>query len=125
MRKFVINVRKGTTTIMEVECEVVTPLQDSSIMFLKPGEWKGSITAPQSLMVRVEKIVDGKKESNFIPDVYCWHAFYDTVEAAQTEVAKMTRHEMQVFAANKRRPVATEEEVQAAIAEVKVVMLKA
>lgn len=125
MRKFYIHNKRGATSIMEVEVQVVTPLEDCSVLWLKPGEYKARITEPQSLLLKVEKIVDGKKEVSFVPDVFCWHAFYETVEEAREVVAKNTRFEMQTFAENKHRAIATDEEVAAAIAAVQVEMLKA
>lgn len=124
MRKFYINSKRGATSIMEVEIQLVTPLEDCSVLWLQPGEYKARITEPQSLLLKVEKVVEGKKEVSFVPDVFCWHAFYETVEDAREVVAKNIRFEMQTFAESKHREVATDEEVGSAIAAVQVEMLK-
>lgn len=95
MRKFYINNKRGATSIMEVEIRIVTALEDCSILWsLYPDEYKVYIFAPQSLLMKVEKMVEGKKEVTFVPDVYYSHAFYETIEAARVEVAKNMKFEM-------------------------------
>jgi hypothetical protein len=80
MRKFVIHSFRGATTIMEVECEVL-----SRHMFtLKEGEWMGKITAPESLF---EKQGDGSLK----PPVWCWWAFHETAEECMVKIEQDAR----------------------------------
>lgn len=124
MRKFVLQSKKGVSAIMEVECEIIQALEDPSILWaLKPGEYRARILAPESFHQKVEKTVDGKKVSVMVPDIWCSHAFYDTLESAKETCFKLIRSEMIDFAIRKHRQPATEEEVQAAIDAVEVVML--
>jgi len=124
MRKFTIHSKKGKTTIMEVECEIILALEDPSVLWaLKPGEYRARILAPESFHQKVEKVVDGKKEFVMVPDIWCWHALYESVEEARGVCESFIRSEMVDFAMRKHRTPATEEEVQAAINAVEVVML--
>lgn len=70
MRKFVIQSVKGTTSIIEVEYELMPKYYDYA---LREGEWKGKITAPTFLY---EKDVN----NNLVPPIWCWWAFHDSVE---------------------------------------------
>lgn len=49
MRKFVVQHVKGTTSIQEIECTKVTPLDDSSVLNLLGNEYKVKIVRPSSL----------------------------------------------------------------------------
>lgn len=130
MRQFVIVVRKGERTIYEVECEKLTHMDDPSILWMQPGEWKARITAPQELYEKqtVKKVMaDGSltvtTDTVMVPPVWCWHGFYDSLSRAQIVCELNTRFELGVFAESKRREPATEEQIQAELAKVKVVML--
>lgn len=124
MRKFTIHSKKGKTAIMEVECEIILALEDPSVLWsLKPGEYRARILAPASFHQKVERVVDGKKESVMVPDIWCSHAFYESIEEARSVCERFIRSEMVDFALRKHRAPATEEEVQAAISAVEVVML--
>ena len=119
MKKFTIHVRRNEHTIYEVECEKLQPIDDPSVMWLKEDEYKARVTAPEALL---EKKVEGDK-TTFTQPVWCSHAFYDTVLEAETRCAKDIRHEMVEFAMQKRRAAASEEEIRAEVAKIKVVML--
>lgn len=70
MRKFVIRSTKGSTSIVEVECEVMPKFYSYS---LKEDQWMAKITTPTFLY---EKDFNNK----LVPPVWCWWAFYDSVE---------------------------------------------
>lgn len=78
MRKFVIRYSKQDTLIMEVEVEKIPAIEDLSVMFLKPGEWKGKILKPESLYEK-----SNLPQGNLIPPISCWWAFHDDVESAK------------------------------------------
>lgn len=124
MRKFVFHSKKGTTSIMEVEVEIVRPVEDPSVMWMQPGEYRARIMQPTSFHQRVErKLADGSKQVTMEPDVWCSHAFYDTLEAAKVKLESLTRGGFEFEIRKGRKTEYTEEEVQAAIAAVEIVML--
>ena len=49
MKKFVIHTTKGLSSVIEVECEEVNPLDDPMLMMLPKGEGKLKITTPSNL----------------------------------------------------------------------------
>lgn len=112
MRKFVVHSVKSSSVIMEIECDRVTPMQDPSVLWsLLPGEYRASILAPK---IFVEK--NGK------PAVWCSFAIYDTLEIAKAMFEKLTREEFD-FNFRKYDTAFTEEDVQAVLTAVQVVML--
>lgn len=100
MRKFAIQSKRGEMTIYELDVEVLTALQDPSIMFLKEGEYRARILKPESFHMKIEKTVDGKKEVTYVPDVWCWHSLYDTYNDALQAASKLIEQE---FAFNLRK----------------------
>jgi hypothetical protein len=123
MRKFIYYTKKGDPSIMEVEIEKLTRVEDLSIMFLHPGEYKARILLPQSFHQKVDKKqADGTIKSTLVPDVFYSHAFFDTVELAQEYAERIIRSSFETHKF-KHDIDYTEEEVLATIANVKVVML--
>lgn len=123
MRKFVIQSVKGSTSIVEVEYEVMPKYYNYA---LTEGQWMGKISAPTFLY---EKDVNNKP----VPPVWCWWAFYDSVEDCLAYL-KINFGESIVRNREKKFRLAgiscellTEEEVDIQVAEelskVKVVML--
>ena len=121
MRKFTIRVVKGEVSIVECELEMLSGVGEPG---LQPGEWKARILKPDTFHMKRERVVDGKKEVYYEPDVWCWHAFHDTEEEARTAAAKLIEHE---FAFNLRKygTAYTEADVATATAAVALVSLKA
>lgn len=115
MRMFVINNGRQKTSIMEVECEKITALEDPSVMWLLPSDSKYRILAPTSF--------HEKKETGSAPPVWYSHSFYERLEEAKSVVEKNIRYTMTEFAKAKHQSVATEEEVQKAISEVEVIFM--
>lgn len=115
MRKFVIQSKKGKTSITEVEVEIIQPLEDPSVMQLPSEEYRARILAPQTFYQCIEKVL--------IPDVWYSHAFCDGLVDAWKKTEELIRQE---FEFNKRKygKEFTEEEVQAATNAVEVVMLR-
>jgi hypothetical protein len=124
MKKYTIQSKKGKTSIIEVEIEVVKQLEDPSVGWMNTGEYKARILKPTSFHQKLEKIVDGKSELTIVPDVLCWHAFYSTLEEAKAYSEELIKHEFK-FMLRKHNVAYTEEDVQAAIAAVEVLALKA
>jgi|SRR6185436_4239734 len=86
MKKFIIQ-SKQKISILEVECEKLSIIDDMSIMQLKPGEWKAKINKPISLF---EKDNCGK----LVPPVWCWHSFYETIDECTDQIKDMVRTEL-------------------------------
>jgi hypothetical protein len=108
---FSIYSRRGQTTIYAVECEKITPMQDPSILWLPQGEYMARVLAPA---VFHEPVGTGPE---VVQPIYHSHAFYSTAAEAMAQV------EVWVRAPVKRGTPKTEEEIQATLAAVKVVLL--
>lgn len=72
MKKCIIHSLKGFTSIIEIECEVLSR-SECPFPFLHDGEYAVKILAPQTLC---DKLVDGK----LAPAIWCSWALYDSVE---------------------------------------------
>ena len=115
MKKFIVHSQRGFS-IMEVEGSVLTALEDPSVMWAPKGEYRLRITAPESLQ---EKYDDGSLRS----PIYCSFALYETIDEAK-EIAERYIRGGFAFEVRKGRLTSyTEEEVQAEIAKIKIVML--
>lgn len=88
MKKFTIISRKGVTSIQEVEIQMLSAMEDPSVMWMNPGEYKAKVLKPESLY---EKQNDG----SLIPPVWCWFAFFDTEEAARTQAELDLKRELE------------------------------
>lgn len=106
MKCFTIIFKKGKTLLQEVEAEVVTAMEDPSVMWLPVGECKMKIVKPESLF---EKQLDG----SLTPPVWHSHAFY-TSEFIAREIAKEhIRHDMERVARKKDLPFNEEDYLKA------------
>lgn len=119
MKKFVINSKKGTTSIYEVECEKILPLEDPSALLLPIGEYKARILKPTFFHEKEDSSIKAK----LIPVVWQGYAFYDSLEAARAVAEKNMIYDMVEFAISKNRTPATKEEVALAIASIEVIYL--
>lgn len=123
MRKFIVYSKKGKTSVMEVECELIHTLEDTSIMYLKSGEYKARILSPTLFHQKVEKITeDGKKITTLVPDVWFSHSFYETIELAKIKAESLVLYEFE-FGLQKHGASFSEEDVQAGIQAIEIVML--
>lgn len=66
---------------MESEVEKILGLEDLSVMFLPPGEFKGRVLKPESFY---EKDKSGK----LAPPIWAYHVFFDDVESAMNRLRK-------------------------------------
>ena len=134
MRKFVVHTRavpgccKGATdapTILEVEGELVTSLEDSSVTWLPAGEFYFRILKPEFLYEAKEaKVEDGSKKKIMIPTVYHSHAIYHELAEAQVAAEKMIKSGLDFEVRKGRLASYTEEELKAKVAEVQILELK-
>jgi hypothetical protein len=119
MKKFTVKSVRGEFSIYELEVEMLPSIGEPG---LKPGEWKARILKPDTFHMKHEKVVDGKKEVFYEPDVWCWHAFYETKEEACAAASKLIEHEFE-FNLRKYGKTYTDEEVAAAFMAIRYVPL--
>ncbi len=123
MRKFVVQSKKGKSSIVEVECEVIQGVEDPSVLWIPAGEYRARILSPETFHPRKEQVVDGKPTTVLTLDVWYSHAFYPSIEAAKLECEKSIRYELIQFAVSKHRAPATEEQVQEALSKIETIRL--
>lgn len=123
MRMFVLQPKKPKIPIMEVKCEMVTALDDPSVMWLKSGEYKAKIILPIIFHQPVEKIIDDKKVIVMVPEAWHSHSLFKTLEEALHKREFLIRYEFE-FALNKYGTSFSEEDITEKLLEVEVVTLK-
>jgi hypothetical protein len=116
MIKFIIHIeRGGKTSIMEVEIELVTAVEDPSVKWLPEGEYKARVTTPMSLY-------DKQEDGSLTPPVWYSHAFSWTIHQAWARAERMLREEFQRGLVKYNRPF-SEEDVQSKLAEIQEILL--
>lgn len=95
---------KGLPSIVEVECEVFTPLLSP------PGEFAARILKPEWLWEPTRTLQNGVLVDVDMPPVYCSHAIYETVEAARDVAHRQIRSSLEFEVRKGRIPSFTEEE---------------
>lgn len=119
--------RSGDTpmTIVEVEGERVSPMEDPSVMWLKEGEFKFRILKPEFLHEPHEtKKSDGTKEKTMVPAVYFSHSIYLTLEEAREATKKLVVGEFEFAVRKKRIESYTAIDVEGKLSEIQELMLK-
>lgn len=116
MRKFCIVYEKESASVVEVECEIIKGVEDPSVMWLPPGEFRARVLAPQFLY---EKKKDSKE---LIPPVWYTHAFYDSLELAMAQVETDIRTGFERAIAKHKIEFYSEDDVKQKLSEVKVIM---
>jgi hypothetical protein len=116
MRKFYIHIeRGGKISIVEVEAELITAVEDPSVKWLPIDEYKARIIAPKSFY---EKQEDG---SQLPPVWYSW-ALAWTQHQAMAWAAKMVRDDME-RALIKHDVTFTEQDVEDKLKQIEVILL--
>ena len=135
MKKFIVHTRpipgcaacKGSSeapTIVEVEGEIVSSLEDPSVMWLPKGEFRFRIFKPEFLHESKEsKLEDGSKKKIMIPSIYHSHGVYQDLSAAKEVAERMIKSGLDFEVRKGRLASYTKEELDAKCAEVQVVML--
>lgn len=119
--------RSGDTpmTIVEVEGEYVTPMEDPSVMMLPKGEFMFRIMKPDFLYeARETKKADGSKEKSMVPTVYHSHSIYLSIEEAREATKKLVEGEFEFAVRKKRIDSFTAVDVEGKLSEVQELMLK-
>lgn len=119
MKKFVIYSSRGKTSIIEVECEII-PIMDHYFAGLKDDEWVAKISKPESLL---ERSIDKK----IIQPVWCWWAFYNSVEECLSSLRESTKESLLRSKRKSKDPElvidVTEEELDVVMSSIKKVFL--
>jgi hypothetical protein len=84
MKKFIVHPRAlaghpktgEVPSVLEVEGEVISALEDPSVMWLPSGEFKFRIFKPEALY-------ETQKNGTKTPPIYFSHSVYDTLEQAR------------------------------------------
>ena len=127
IRKFIVHTRAlpGHTKagdaplIVEVEGEMITGLEDPSVMWLPEGEYKFRIMKPDALYEQKE--APGAKEKTMVPPIYYSHALF-TIHEARAAADRLVIQSFE-FAKRKTKVDYTHEQVAARRAEIQEVML--
>lgn len=124
VKKFVVHNRpmpgcrkNGLPSIIQVECEIFTPLLTA------PGEFAARIFKPESLWEPTRVLQEGVLKDVNMPPVYCSHAIYDSLELAQAAAEQQIRGGFEFEIRKGRLTSYTEDDVKTKLAEVQVVML--
>lgn len=132
MRKFVVHTRPlpgccktgDVPTIVEVEGEIISPMEDPSVMWLPLGEFLYRIMLPEALFEPKEgKQPDGSKKKVMVPVVYHSHAIYHSLAEAQESAKKMIKSGLDFEVRKGRLTAYTDEELEAKCAEIQTIML--
>lgn len=132
MKAYVVHTRplpgscKGaeSISIIEVEGEKISSLEDPSVMWLKDGEFYFRILKPEVLYEPKEsKIPDGSKKKVMVPPVYFSAAIYATVELAQVAAKQMIKGGLDFEVRKGRLASYSEEDLKAKCAEIQEIML--
>jgi len=132
MRAYVVHTRPlpgsckktDTPTILEVEGEKLTAMEDPSVMWLKEGEFWFRIMKPESLYEPKEsKMEDGSRKKVMVPTVYFSAGIYSTVELAQAAAQQMIKGGLDFEVRKGRLASYSEEDLQAKYAEIQTIML--
>ena len=116
MKKFIVHVeRGGKISVMEVEIEMVSAVEDPSVGWLPEGEYRARVVSPKSL---AEKQNDGSLAS----PVWYSHAFYQTSHQARQVAEEMVRSELERNF-SKHDVAYTPEDLQNKLAEIKEILL--
>lgn len=131
MRKFIVHTRplpgccktSDAPTVVEVEGEVVSAIEDPSVMWLPEGEFRFRILKPESLSEFQEvKQSDGSKKKVMVSPIYHSHAVYPDLSHARFVAESLV---VQAFEFNKRKygTEFTEEEIAQKCSEITEIFL--
>jgi hypothetical protein len=116
MKKFVIFSQKGRHAVVEVECEVVSSMEDPSVMWLPTGEYRVKIFKPDMLL---EKKPDG----SLAPSIYMSWALFPSEEVALAQAKIDIERGMLRQASKAHESPPTEEQIAEAKSKVESILL--
>lgn len=134
MRKFIIHTRpipgscrSSGPSIVEIECDLITPMEDPSVMWAPPGEYKVRVLKPEFLHEPKEvSKPDDKgtlvKVKVMMAPIYYGHFLYDSAEEAHQAAVKLLRQESE-FRVRKGGEAFTVEEMESKLSEIQEIRL--
>lgn len=125
MRKFVVHTRAlpgccktgDAPIILEVEGEMVSAVEDPSVMWLPEGEYRFRILKPESLYEP-----SSPKDKTMIPPVYASHSIYSTAHEARAKAYALISHSFE-FAERKQKVEYTQEQIEQRRSEIQEILL--
>jgi hypothetical protein len=99
MIKYIVNCSKEVISVMEVEGQMVSALDNPSVMWLPKGEYFFKVTSPTSIL---EKRVVGK-ETKYFPVIWHSHNFSDSGAEAELKAQKVLEATQKLYA-DKNKP---------------------
>ena len=112
-RKFIVYNRPmpgcrktGAPSIVEVECEVFIPF------LAKNGEYAARVLKPEWLWEPTRILKDGVLVDETLPQTYCGHAFYDTIELARAAAKQQVKGGLDFEVRKGKIPSYTEEDLK-------------
>lgn len=119
------NKTSDAPSVVEVEGEIVSALEDPSVMFLPEGEFKFRISKPSFLHEMQEvKQADGTKKKTSVFPVYYSHAIYWTAIQARSVAEKMIREGLDFEVRKGRMTSYTDEELRVKCNEIQELLLE-
>src|SRR5271165_3876860 len=106
MRRFAVQHNRGQTSVMEIEIQILSAMEDSSVLWLPEGEFKARIVAPTSLY-----------DQDGLPPIWYSHAIYWNVHQAWVRAERDVRSGFD-FNLRKYGTPYTEEDVKAKLATI-------
>lgn len=134
MRKFIVHTRAlpvscckvatDVPTIIAVEGEMITQMEDTSVGWLPDAEFRFRILKPEFLHELQEvKKADGSIVKTMIAPVYHSHAIYWNIHQAQVAAERIVRQSLEFIQRKTKGEPFTEEELKAKIAEITEILL--
>lgn len=112
-RKFVVYNRPmpgcrktGAPSIVEVECEIFIPF------LAKNGEYAARVLKPEWLWEPTRVLKDGALVDETLPQTYCSHALYDTLELARAAAKQQVKGGLDFEVRKGKIPSYTEEDLK-------------
>lgn len=116
MEKFIVHYVKGKTSLVQIKCELVSAVEDPSVIWAPAGEYRVKVLSPDFLL---EKKEDGRLAC----PVYYGHSLFSSLEEARAQAEKDIRQGFETAIRKHKIESYTEEDVQKKLAEITTVML--
>ena len=115
--------RGGPSTILEVECELITGMEDPSVNFLPDGSFKARVLRPEYLHEEVRVVKDGVFKDVIMPPVYYSHFLFWTEHQAVAHATAGVRSGLEFEVRKKKRESFSEQDVQERVNLIQIVRL--
>ena len=131
MIKFIVHTKSipkihsgDVPAIVEVSGQIVSPMDDPSVIWLPRAEFRFRIESPAFLYEPQEiKSEDGSKKKVLMPPVYHSHAVYSTLEEARAICTALIKEEFEFKLRKNKITSYTQEELEAKISQINIILL--